>query len=34
MSPQQPSWKQDARHEQEPEAKPPASETPEGGEKQ
>ena len=36
MSPQQPSWKQEARHEPEPEAapKPPASETPEGGEKQ
>jgi small subunit ribosomal protein S3 len=34
MSPQQPSWKQEVRHEQEAEPKPPASETPEGGEKQ
>jgi small subunit ribosomal protein S3 len=34
MSPQQPSWKQEARHDQEAEPKPPASETPEGGEKQ
>ncbi len=34
MSPQQPSWKQEVRHDQEAEPKPPASETPEGGEKQ
>ena len=34
MSPQQPSWKQEVRHDQEAEPKPPAGETPEGGEKQ
>jgi hypothetical protein len=32
MSPQQPSWKQEVRHDAEP--KPAGGETPEGGDKQ